>query len=782
MTEALLRDSVQVRGRFHRSVQLVRDWQQQADLDGYVLTPTVRDLTLRLIGQLHNPGGTKAWSITGPYGSGKSAFALFLTDLLAHESPRHSGGLNLREEADFRIPKLLPVLVVGQRAPMKPAILAALGESLGSVAPSLAKKVAKASRLQEPTDEQVVAFVERANEAVREVGWDGLSITLDEFGKFLEYAALHPDTEDLFVMQRLAEMVARDSRPSLIITLLHTAFSEYLSPNVDEARKAEWRKVQGRFADVAFQEPPEQLLKLVGSAVTRNLPAEVESAYSRLVDEALASPALEEARRRLPLAELLPDCLPLDPIVALLLWPLFRSKLAQNERSLFAFLTSEEPFGFREFLNFAEPEDGLPVYRVDRLYDYVTTALGLGAYRGDAAKRWTEVEQALDRIGADAPSAAYGVVKVIGLINTYGNSVGLKASKETIDLALEGDIEEALSYLEHASIVVYRRYEGSYGIWEGSDVDLNARFEEAIERLDRGKLAERLQRAVTLRPVVARAHYIDTGTLRYFDVDLIEGNEDTLRKTLEEEVVADGHISFVLCQPQARLRLMKLGEELTQKASQNKQLRVLAFPDPLVGLEEALEEVEGWEWVGDQVPALQGDPVARRELQARKEHAQQRLEKIAGRVLGLRGHRFDPVGSTWIHNGTSHNDVASARQFSRWLSRLCDGVYIQAPELQNELLNRECLSSAAAAGRRNLLEAMIEHEKEPRLGFEGTPAEVSMYESMLVAGGFHQEHEDGWHFGAPASSWRPVWEAIESFLDSARDGRRSVKDLFTLLK
>jgi hypothetical protein len=224
---------------------------------------------------------------------------------------------------------------------MKPAILAALGESLGSVVPSLAKKVAKASRLQEPTDEQVVAFVERANEAIREVGWDGLSITLDEFGKFLEYAALHPDTEDLFVMQRLAEMAARDSRPSLIVTLLHTAFSEYLSPNVDEARKAEWRKVQGRFADVAFQEPPEQLLKLVGSAVTRSLPAEVESAYSSLVDEALASPALEEARRRLPLAELLPDCLPLDPIVALLLWPLFRSKLAQNERSLFAFPTRE---------------------------------------------------------------------------------------------------------------------------------------------------------------------------------------------------------------------------------------------------------------------------------------------------------------------------------------------------------------------------------------------------------------------------------------------------------
>lgn len=784
MTAALLRDVVEIKGRFHRSVQLARDWQQQADLDGYVLTPTVRDLSLRLVGEMHGPAATRAWSITGPYGSGKSAFALFLADLFAHDPPKHSGGRALRQEAGPHVPNLLPILVVGQRAPMKPAILTALAEGLEDTAPSLARKVAKSSRFEDPTDDQVIAFVVRANEAVRKAGWDGLLITLDEFGKFLEYAALHPDTEDLFVMQRLAEMVARDPRPTLLITLLHTAFSDYLLPTVDEARKAEWRKVQGRFADVAFQEPPEQLLRLIGAAITRRLPAEAESTYSSLVDKALTSPALAEAGRRLPLMELLPDCLPLDPVVAMLLWPLFRSKLAQNERSLFAFLAGEEPFGFREFLTITDLISDCPaLYRVDRLYDYVTTALGLGASRGEAARRWTEVEQALDRVDADAPVATRGVVKAIGLLSMYGNPVGLKASKEALSLALDDSgVEDALAYLERASIVVYRRYEDSYGLWEGSDVDLNARFEEAIERLDRGRLAERLQRAVTLRPVVARAHYIETGTLRYFDVGLVDGNEEALRQALEEEVVADGRISFVLCRPQDRPGLVRLGEELTREAPRDDRLRVLAFPDPLVGLEEGLEEVEGWERVNDEVSALQGDPVARKELQARREHAQHRLEKIAGRILGLRGHRFDPASSTWVQNGASHDDIVSARQFSRWLSKLCDRVYDRAPELHNELLNRERLSSAAAAGRRNLLQAMIENEGHRRLRLEGTPAEASMYESMLASGGFHREREGGWRFGEPNPFWRPVWDAIEEFLDSARDGRRPIQDLFALLK
>lgn len=782
MTDALLSDTVEVKGRFHRSVQLVRDWRR-SDLDGYVLTPTVRDLALRVVGELGNQGGTRAWSITGPYGSGKSAFALFLANLLSQESPRHPSGHDLREEMGSHVPNLLPVLVVGQRAPIKPAILVALAESLGDVAPSVAAEAVEALRFGEPTDDQVVALVERANEDVREVGWDGLLIMLDEFGKFLEYAALHPDAEDLFVMQNLAESAARDPKPTLLVTLLHTAFSDYLLPTTDEARRAEWSKVQGRFADVAFQEPPEQLLRLVGSAVSRRLPVELETAYSDLVEQALASPALAEARRRLPLEELLHDCVPLDPVVALLMWPLFRSKLAQNERSLFAFLTSEEPFGFREFLDLADSEsERPPVYRVDRLYDYVTTALGVGAYRGDAARRWTEVEQALDRIGADAPALTSKVIKAIGLISMYGAPVGLKASKETILLALRADdLDGELDYLERASVVVYRRYEGSYGLWEGSDVDLDARFEEAIGRLDRGGLAERLERAVTLRPVVARAHYIRTGTLRYFDVDLVEGTEETLREALKEEIDADGRVSFVLCRPQDRAALMDLGKDLTRDAPPDERLRVLAFPDPMAGLAEALEEVEGWEWVEDNVAELQGDPVARRELRANKEHAQRRLEEVAGQVLGLRGHRFDPASSEWVQNGSSRS-ITSARGFSRWLSGLCGEVYHLAPELQNELLNRERLSSAAAAARRNLLQAMLEHEEEPRLGIEGTPAEASMYEALLTAGGFHRESDDLWRFGEPAVDWRPVWEVIEGFFDGAREARRSVEDLFTILK
>src|SRR5438046_9928066 len=87
------------------------------------------------------------------------------------------------------------------------------------------------------------------------------------------------------------------------------------------------------------------------------------------------------------LQECLASCFPLHPLTALTLGPLFR-QLAQNERSLFAFLSSSEPFGFQEFLrNHSLRGRDCDAYRIDRLYDYVITSAGpslVGHYRGRA--------------------------------------------------------------------------------------------------------------------------------------------------------------------------------------------------------------------------------------------------------------------------------------------------------------------------------------------------------------------------------------------------------------
>jgi len=785
MGTGTLSEVVTVKGRFHRSVQLVRDWQEQRGLEEYLFTPTAHDLTSQILGGARTPEGPRAWSITGPYGTGKSAFALFLTDLLANKLPKNAEARKLRLESGLEKKTFLPVLVSGQRASLATELLLALAQSLKQISSSQARRMSRVANSRNIHNEKVVALFEDAARLARNDGHTGLLLIIDEFGKFLEYAAQNPESEDLLVLQYLAEAASRSNPQILFLTILHTAYTEYLH-GVDQTQRHEWQKVQGRFADVAFLEPPEQFLRLIGVAIERHMSDEAEAVYARYVDDTVASEALSEARRRLPLDKLLLACMPLDPFAALLLWPLFRSKVAQNERSLFAFLTSREPFGFQEFLSLTKQNEGCAeLYRTDHLYDYVKATLSGAIFLGDKARHWSEIEQALDRIESASPRLAQAVIKTVGLLGMYGIPVGLRASKETVGLALGNKKEaaDALAYLERASIVVYRQHEDAYGLWEGSDVNLEQCYSEAQRHVGAGEIADRLKSVINLRPIVARAHYILTGTLRYFLVCVIDGSESRLCEALEEDLKqADGQVIYVLTRNLIERReLINLAKKLTQEGSAERKLRVLAFPKPIAGLETALAELEAWIWVSENVPALQGDPVAKREVRARIEHAGERLKAIAGAVLGLRGSPFDPAASEWVQGGSLH-DLSSAPQFLQWLSKLCDTVYCHAPVLHNELLNREYLSSAAAAARRNLVAAMLANEEEPRLGFERNPAEVSMYRALLEAGGFHRKSRNAQRFMKPKARWQPIWNAMEEFLRKSKSGRRPIQELASILK
>ena len=91
MRNVPLSEIFQVKGRFHRSVHLERDFYTENALDGYVLTATAREMVSRVIATLGNETTSKAWSLTGPYGSGKSAFALFAAKLLGDpDAPQHN--------------------------------------------------------------------------------------------------------------------------------------------------------------------------------------------------------------------------------------------------------------------------------------------------------------------------------------------------------------------------------------------------------------------------------------------------------------------------------------------------------------------------------------------------------------------------------------------------------------------------------------------------------------------------------------------------------------------
>ena len=578
MSNIPLSDLYKVKRRFHRSVHLERDFYTKENvLDGYILTVTARDMLSRVISTLENSATSKAWSITGPYGSGKSAFALYAAKLLGDPNAsttqqaldllkRGDGSLydrftstngNKQSLSDF-----CPVLISGERASLSIALLHGLENGLktfgieANISPrSKIRKILKTAANDTPLQaSEITNLFESATRAIKKKGGQGLLLVIDELGKFLEYAAEYPAQGDVFVLQTLAEFATRSEQtPLLFLTILHQAFEQYAN-KFAKSQQEEWAKVQGRFEDIAFVEPTEQVLRLIGSAIERTSEGKEEN-LSLPNDLDLKPSQLTESE----FGELLQNCLPLHPIVVLIIDSLFR-RFAQNERSLFAFLSSNEPYGLQDFLDTQHYNGTLPrLFSVANLYDYLKTNMEHRLYASRSGKKWVEIESALDRLPDPSPMPMQ-LIKTIGVLNIVGEVIpNLKASEQLLRYALDDNTKEfasefeiALAILKKRSIAIYRRYNKAYALWEGSDIDIEAKLREAEKHIDtQGALATDLSRYLPARPLVARKHLFETGTLRYFAVrytDLENFDADL------EEPLAGCRRTCTLCAAHKRTR------------------------------------------------------------------------------------------------------------------------------------------------------------------------------------------------------------------------------------
>jgi len=629
--------------RFARSVSLARDAHRPDAIDGYILTPTGRDVLRRLADALCGVSSTRAWSLTGPYGSGKSAFALFAAQLLTGEEPIRRRAWKFLESEDVELSerlfgrggplprnagRLCPVLVTGSRQPLEKALASSLAASLRAVAKrgrphQIVERLERLAGQEIPSGTAVVSLFEEANDYLERFGNDaaGILLIVDELGKFLEYGASNPAQGDVFVLQELAESATRSKRPFLFLTILHQALDRY-ADHMSPGRRAEWAKVQGRFEDVAFEERTEQMLRLLAHAIQQEGEDTHLKPFRRqaktLAEEVIALGLRTGLMPQSELQECLTACYPLHPLTALVLGPLFRH-LAQNERSLFAFLASSEPFGFQEFLRETTLKGG--AYRLDHLYDYVMASLGPSLFAQHRGKLWAEVQSALDRLH-NASELEVRLAKTIGLLQAVGAVSGIPASSDALKVALRGtatdlEIDEAIQSLSRRSVIVFRRHTASYALWEGSDVDIDDRLQAARASVERDQnLAAFLTRLAPPQPLVARRHYFQTGTLRYFQTCYADRSglqADLFRGTLSADLRdADGRVVYCLPRDADDRETMRGIVELPGELPV-----IVAMPQDIFDLRELCHELACLRWVADHTPELESDRTARKELHAR---------------------------------------------------------------------------------------------------------------------------------------------------------------------
>ena len=748
MANTKLADVVNITRQFQRSIHLDADYGKSDSLLGYICQGTAKSVLESTARQIIE-SNQRAFTWTGPYGGGKSSLALALCSLVHEDSKIRKLAVstlglennNLVLSAfDSKNKGWLVMPVVGKRS---------------SVVQSLYLALQKARNLVEPTSDITADKLLKSLEIESELH-DGVLIVIDELGKFLESAL--QSNEDIYFYQQLAEFANRSKGKLLVVGILHQAFEQYANKLGRETRD-EWSKIQGRYVDIPLISASDELVALTGKAISTDF----KHPKSKIISKKIA----EQIQIRRPAVsnefwESLDNCWPLHPVTAALLGPTSKRRFGQNERSAFSFLVSVEPKGFKDFLL---SNDALEFnyYLPSTYWDYLKFNLEPAILASPDSHRWAQAAEAVERSESTGGQLHVSLTKTIAMIELFKNGSGLSPDYETLYACLPShsklEVNAALEELKHRSIIAYRKHLDAWGVFAGSDFDIDGALHEALISISEPDLGQ-LSKLTNLYPSVAKRHYFKTGTIRWMSVELCNTGK-IKQKVSEFDASNRAFGAFILSIPN-RDNSEKDLESLCKLGSKNDSQYPIVIGSPKNGgvIKELSRELLGLEFVRKNRPEHEGDPIARREIEGRISLIRSQLENELREAF---------INATWYLQGKKI-DNPGISGLSSLTSNLADKLFESTPNIFSELINREKLSGTSSKARRDLLHAMVLNEKMPNLGFEGFPPEAGMYHSIIRSTGIHSQDESGEYlFTRPLNqgngkSFQRLWDATEKLV------------------
>lgn len=795
----LLSDFIFPDSSVSRSVNIERDTRTDSVIRNYKLTQKGLQIIDRLVSSLETDSQT-SWSLTGPYGMGKSSFLSFLIALCGrHNDPKTvlaRDRLHLKNQRILqRLLEQLNRYSAGKSGLFRIPIVASYQSVTASLAQGLLAALHNLVEIDGSDDFRINFEYGRLKDLVdrdriepqqivktltnlKSLSNAPFLLAIDEFGKNLEFMAHNPDEGDIFVVQSLAETEGLH-----IFVSLHQAFGEY-SASLNSKQLLEWSKIQGRFEDIPFVEPRNEMLQLIADTLqNRKLSSTMErligawaSDFDRRIKELKIDPMDSWDHK------FIASFFPLHPVAALLI-PEMCVKYAQNDRTLFAFLCSQEPDSLASFLRASHVDPELPscgIYSLDRLYDYFISSAFTSMLNRPESQRLIEVNSIVNQC-RNGSESSLALVKTIGLLNLVGSSVGLPASREVIQLCLHNPVVSpgttnsepgnSLSRLMESGKLIFRDYAHEYRLWEGSDFDVAEAVKKQKSLLVNESLTRILESVAPLSPMIASRHSYITGTLTRFSrrwTDL-ESLRDVNALHLDDE--ADGFLFYCfgdVLEP----------DSLPDRANDGRPI-VVAYSSNIRRLFHMALEAKATSDLLIASNDLAKDGIARKEVRFRAQTAQKMLEERLEEIYSVNSSQ-----TRWFAKGREFKPQ-STRAISSILSDVCDHYYYKRPIIRNELVNRNKLTSAAARARRELLEAMTMAPTSQTFGLKGTGPEVAIYRTMILAENIHMSRDKiSWTVEAPepTSSLYHAWNEVRLTLEKNGDILTNLYDLFQILK
>jgi len=657
---------------FTTSANILRDTERDFN---YIPTPNAKQVVSQVVNDFKK--GIRSFNIIGTYGTGKSSFLVALEQSIRGTKRYFDPNFIAHPKVDF-------VKIVG---------------SYTSIVEQFAD-IFEVSINKNKHENILSEIFNRYHSLGKNNGV--LFLFLDEFGKFLEYASKHNPENELYFIQQLAEFCNNPKYNIVLITTVHQSFESY-AYSLTSTQKQEWTKVKGRFREITFNEPVEQLLYLAAEHVAENFESKPsKTAVEKCLKLATTTKAFNFNKDFLN--EIATKLFPLDVLSANIL-TLSLQRYGQNERSLFSFLESTDHTGLSKF-NKREN----PFYNLSCVYDYLNFnfySFLTSKYNPDFSA-WSSIRSSLEEVerAFDSSINDYAkAIKAIGLLNIFSAS-GAILDENFLSNYLEtacgvGNASSIIDNLEKKRIIRFRSHSKRYILFEGTDLDIQTALIEAGNKISEvSDVTTLLNKYFQFTPVLAKLYSYEKGTPRFFEFVI---SEHPITRVPDGEI--DGFVNLVFNSK------MKVAE-VEEASRTQKEAIVYCFFKNSTEIKSLLFEIEKIQKVI--------------------------VENIVESQIRLLNHYITDsiyTGSKevkWFFKG-DEKKIADKKDFNKLLSQVCSSVYDATPVFKNELVNKHRISASIHTAKRNYFKALANNWDKENLGFEEAkfPPEKTIYLSNI---------------------------------------------------
>ena len=632
----------------------------------------------------------------------------------------------------------------------------------------------------------IVELYEKVNEKLiaSGKGYTGLFIIYDEFSKYLESSISKASINDIKLLQDFAEKCCRSERKQLHLMLIsHKEISNYID-TLPKEKVDGWKGVSERFTHIVMHSDYSQVYEIMTCAIKKDkslwkefLSDKTNKDLFNDIKETSIFKKLFSNNNEEDINNIIEGCYPLHPVTTYIL-PRFSEKIAQNERTMFTFLSAEEKNTLASFIKETSEINNTKINFLtpDSLFNYFENQMRSEPYTSPIRTTYNTAKKILANL--DTKSLESKLVKTLALVYCLNQFERLAPTNELLlriyrDSGYKIDeISKAIENLLTKESFLYLRRSTNYlQLKETTGIDIEASILNMIEKRKNKITDVEIINELNLEKYLYPVEYNTNKEMtRYFEFKFITDDElfeIPSINSFEMKTNADGIVLGILLKQE---NFKKIEKYILSK-SNVANLTVFVLPTNQESISNDLRRI-------DAIKFLKSENANDTILCDEYDLIEQDLNEIISNFI--RSYTHPEFGKSSYYAKGDKRQLFRKASFTHLLSQLCDDVYSLTPKLNNEPLNKKELTGAARKSRNILIEAIF-NAPYSDLGITGGQELSFKRSSLLVPGIINDDPKKAKYFDIEsdklAENYQTLFAVINQFVERAKEAETSFEPL-----